>query len=150
MTHAYNRSVTFLAYLALASIVWISAETHADERPFAPPGIPGAVNVTAEEVVELILSKPDLVIIDARMNGEYAKGHIEGAVNILNTSMQQQDLEAAAPDKTMPIIVYCNGERCLRSSDAVSKAMEWGYRNVFWFRGGWREWTDKGLPVITD
>ena len=35
-------------------------------------------------------------------------------------------------------------------ADAIRKAMGWGYRNVFWFRGGWKEWTDKRLPVITD
>lgn len=150
MTREQNWPVTLLAFLALACSAAISFAANADERPFAPSSIPGAVNVTAEEVVELILSKPDLVIIDARMNSEYAKGHIEGAVNILNTSMRREDLEAAAPDRTAPIIVYCNGERCLRSSDAVGKAMEWDYRNIFWFRGGWREWTEKGLPVIAD
>lgn len=138
------------ALALLACLAGISAAAQADERPFAPPSIPGAVSVTAEEVVELILSKPELVIIDARMNSEYAKGHIEGARNMLNTSMHREDLENAVPDRTAPIIIYCNGERCLRSSDAVKKAMDWGYRNVFWFRGGWREWTEKGLPVIVD
>jgi rhodanese-related sulfurtransferase len=80
----------------------------------------------------------------------YEKGHIEGAVNLLNTSLRREDMEALCPDKTTPIVFYCNGTRCLRSSDAIRKAMGWGYRNVFWFRGGWKEWTDKRLPVITD
>lgn len=122
----------------------------ADEKPYAPPSIPGAVGISAEEVVELILSKPDLVIIDARMKTEYAKGHIEGAINLLNTTLRREDLEAAVPDRSVPIVFYCNGERCLRSSDAVKKALDWDYRNIFWFRGGWKEWTEKRLPVITD
>ena len=122
----------------------------ADEKPYAPETIPGAVIVSAEEVVELILSRPELVIIDARKKVEYAKGHIEGAINLLNTDMQAEDLAVLVPEKTSPIVFYCNGIRCLRSSDGAKKAMEWGYRNVFWFRGGWKEWTDKRLPVITE
>lgn len=150
MARTVNWSAMRRSAALLGCLAWLTAGAYADERPFAPPSIPGAVSVTAEELVELVLSRPDLVIIDARMNSEYAKGRIEGAINMLNTSMRREDLEKAVPDLTTPVIIYCNGERCLRSSDAVKKVMEWGYRNVFWFRGGWREWTEKGLPVIVD
>jgi len=122
----------------------------ATEKPHAPDTIPGAVIVSAEAVVDLILSRPELVIIDSRKPSEYAKGHIEGAVNLLNTSLSRADMEALCPDKATPIVFYCNGERCLRSSDSILKARGWGYRNLFWFRGGWKEWTDKRLPVITN
>lgn len=150
MTLAVNWPQARRILALLGCFAWLTTGAHADERPLAPQSIPGAVSVTAEELVELVFSKPDLVIIDARMNSEYAKGRIEGAINMLNTSMRREDLERVVPDRTTPVIIYCNGERCLRSSDAVKKAMEWGYRNVFWFRGGWREWTEKGLPVIVD
>src|SRR3990167_6551231 len=109
-----------------------------------------AVTVTAEVVVELILAQKDLLIIDSRKKSEYSKGHIEGAVNLLNTSMQREALEALCPNKTTPIVFYCNGIHCLRSSDAIHKAMECGYTNIFWFRGGWKEWTDKRLPAIAE
>lgn len=136
--------------LLLNFLLLFSAGLFAAEKPYAPETLPGAVIVSAEEVVELILSRPGLVIIDSRKKSEYIKGHIEGAVYLLNTSMRREDLEARCPDKTTQIVFYCNGIRCLRSSDAIRKAMDWGYRNVFWFRGGWKEWTDKRLPVITD
>jgi rhodanese-related sulfurtransferase len=128
----------------------ISTWLFAAEKPHAPESIPGAVIVGAEEVVELILSRPELVIIDSRKKSEYAKGHIEGAVNLINTSLRREDMEAAVGDKSDPIIFYCNGIRCLRSADSIRKALGWGYKNVFWFRGGWKEWTDKRLPVISD
>ena len=83
--------------------------------------MPGAVIVSAEEVVELILSRPELVIIDSRKKSEYTKGHIEGAVNLLNTAMRREDMASLCPDKTTPIVFYCNGIRCLRSSDAIQK-----------------------------
>jgi rhodanese-related sulfurtransferase len=134
----------------LAVCLIFSTSLRATEKPYAPATLPGAVIVSAEAVVDLILSRPELVIIDSRKPSEYVKGHIEGAANLLNTSLSRADMEALCPNKATPIVFYCNGERCLRSSDSILKARGWGYRNLFWFRGGWKEWTDKRLPVITN
>ena len=122
----------------------------AEDKPVAPDSIPGAKTVSAEDVVQLVLDRPGLVIIDSRKKTEYLKAHIEGAVNLLNTRMTLESLQAIAPDKTTDLLFYCNGVRCKRSADAVTKAADWGYQNIFWFRGGWKEWTDKKLPYITD
>lgn len=123
--------------------------TVADQQRQVPKVITGAMSVTAEEVVALILAQPDLVVIDARKKTEYLKGRIEGAINLLNTQMSQQALAKIAPRKSQSIVFYCNGLRCLRSTDAVKKAVAWGYTNIFWFRGGWNEWIEKRLPVIS-
>ena len=136
--------------IVICFLILFSAQIWAEEKPVAPENMPGAITVSAEEVIEQILLNPDLVVIDSRKKTEYAKGHIEGAVNLLNTDMNQQALEMIASDKTKPILFYCNGIRCLRSSDAVAKSLDWGYKNIFWFRGGWNEWTDKRLPVISE
>lgn len=136
--------------LCLSFFLFFSIGLFAAEKPYAPVNIPGTIIISAEEVVELTLSRPELVIIDSRKKSEYLKGHIEGSANLLNTSMQREDLEKLCPDKNTPIVFYCNGTRCLRSSDAIRKAKDWGYKNLFWFRGGWKEWTDKRLPVITN
>jgi rhodanese-related sulfurtransferase len=122
----------------------------ASDKPYAPEQMPGTTIVSAEEVIEMILADPELVVIDSRKKTEYIKGHIEGAINILNTELLLEDLEFIVPDKTTALLFYCNGVRCLRSSDSLTKAVGWGYMNIFWFRGGWKEWTDKRLPVVTD
>ena len=98
----------------------------------------------------MILGNPDLVVIDSRKKTEFIKGHIEGAINILNTELEIEDLESIVPDRTAALLFYCNGVRCLRSSDSITRAVDWGYTNLFWFRGGWKEWTEKRLPVVTD
>lgn len=121
----------------------------AEQKPYAPENIKEVTIVSAEEVVELILARPDLVIIDSRKKTEYQKGHIEGAINILNTQLKPEDLERVSPDKSGEILFYCNGTRCLRSADSIKKAKSWGYNKLIWFRGGWKEWTDKRLPVVT-
>lgn len=133
-------SLFYLLLMLVTPQVWA-------DKPTAPLSIDGAAKVSAEEVVKLIYHAPELVIIDSRKDTEYAKGHIEGAVSLLDTQMTADTLAQFVTSKDTPVLFYCNGARCLRSSNAISKALEWGYRNLFWFRGGWVEWRDKKLPV---
>lgn len=132
----------------LLVLVSFSLNTRADQLD-VPEKIEGASNLSAEQVVQLILQHPQLVIIDSRKKREYLKGHIEGAINMLNTDMSRESLAAISDGPESILLFYCNGQRCLRSSDAVRKALSWNYKNIYWFRGGWQEWTDKRLPVIT-
>lgn len=122
----------------------------ADGKPFAPDSIDGVRIVTAEQAIELILENPDMPVIDSRKKTEYVKGHIEGAVSLLDTEMTEQSLRAVAPNRHATILFYCNGVRCLRSSNAIRKARGWGYNSLVWFRGGWKEWTEKRLPIMTE
>ena len=89
------------------------------------------------------------VPIDVRTPEEFAEGHIEGAVSLLDTEMTEADLATIVPEKDTTILFYCNGVRCLRSTNAIAKAKQWGYTSLVWFRGGWKEWSDKRLPVVT-
>ena len=136
--------------LILCVVLSLSCSIAAGEKPYAPESLPGATILTAEEVISLILGNPDLIVIDSRKKTEYIKGHIEGAINILNTELGLEELEFVAPDRDAMLLFYCNGVRCLRSADSINKVVGWGYTNIFWFRGGWKEWTDKRLPVVTD
>ena len=135
-----NPMILFAALLLYAATAWA-------EKPFAPESIVGTTRVTAETVVDLVGSLPDLVIIDNRHAVEFEKGHIEGAINLLDSSLQRADLARLAPRPDKPLLFYCNGERCLRSSHAAQMAVNWGYTRIYCFRGGWQEWLDKHLPV---
>jgi len=136
--------------LIFFTFLWMFSSVVAGEKPYAPESLPGSTILTAEEVISMILGNPDLIVIDSRKKTEFIKGHIEGAINILNTELEIEDLESIVPDRTAALLFYCNGVRCLRSSDSITRAVDWGYTNLFWFRGGWKEWTEKRLPVVTD
>ena len=144
----FNNLANKLIFLII--LMLFSSMLSAEEKPHAPEAIQGAIIVNAEQAIDLILNNPDLIVIDARKKTEYVKGHIEGAINMLNTKMKAEDLDKIATDKTRAILFYCNGTRCMRSADAIRKAKSWGYTNLIWFRGGWKEWTDKRLPVVTE
>jgi rhodanese-related sulfurtransferase len=117
------------------------------EQPIVQAEIPGVTRVSAEEVVDMINSLPQLVVVDSRRKDEFENGHIEGAINFTDTEMTPAKLKMIAPQLDTPLLFYCNGERCRRSSIAAKLALKWGYSNVFWFRGGWQEWSAKYLPV---
>jgi rhodanese-related sulfurtransferase len=147
MVHSKAKRLLLLVMVMMTSL---AGAARGEEKPFAPETIDDVVIVTAEEAIALILQNPDMPIIDSRKKTEYVKGHIEGAVSILNTDMTEQDLQNVVQDKNAAILFYCNGVRCLRSTDAIRKAKSWGYTNLIWFRGGWKEWTEKQLPVVAD
>jgi rhodanese-related sulfurtransferase len=132
--------------ILLLTLLFTTTSALAD-KPVAPEAIPGTQLITAEQLVELINSTPGLVIIDARHHEEYARGHIEGAIFMLDTDMTPGKLGSKVHSKETPLVFYCNGERCARSTNASKKAMSWGYKRIYWFRGGWQEWHSKGLPV---
>ena len=136
--------------LVCTSLLLFAFHTQAAIKPDVPELIDGATKLTAEQVIELILSKPDLLLIDSRKKAEYIKGHIEGAINILNTQLTQNTLHKLVTDKSNPVIFYCNGHQCMRSAASVKMALSWGYNNIYWFRGGWQEWSEKRLPAITE
>ena len=143
-TANFSRSIIILVSMLFSSAI------KAEQKPYAPETIDDVTIVSAEQVIDMILANPEMIVIDSRKKTEYLKGHIEGATNILNTRLKAEDLERLSPDKSETILFYCNGSRCLRSSDSINKAKEWGYTDLVWFRGGWKEWTEKRLPVVTD
>lgn len=117
------------------------------DKPLAPDSVTGTTLVNAEQALELILANSKMAIIDSRHAEEYAKGHIEGAINLLDNDTSATSLARYIRHKNAPILLYCNGERCMRSSNAATIAVNAGYKNIYWFRGGWAEWVEKKMPI---
>ena len=47
----------------------------------------------------------------------------------------------------MPLVFYCRGLHCWMSYNAALRAINLGYRNVLWYRGGLEAWQAAGLPL---
>lgn len=114
----------------------------------SPDFIDGTKRVSAEDVVELVTNTPGLVVIDARKASDReSAGWIEGSIGLPNYDTNEQTLAKHIPSKTTPVLFYCNGVKCGRSVESSKKAVSLGYKNIYWFRGGWEEWMEKGMPV---
>lgn len=134
-------------FITVICSLWLHSEGAWAEKPFAPEVLQGVIRVDAEETVELMVNIPGLLVIDSRKENVYLKGHIQGAINLLDTEMTPGKLSRHAPDQSTPLLFYCDGEQCLRSSRAATTALAWGYKSIYWFRGGWNEWIEKSLPI---
>lgn len=66
-------------------------------------------------------------LIDVRSAGEYAGGHIEGAVN-LPLDRLAQDIAHAVPDRAVPLLLYCQSG--MRSGMACQLLRQLGYTQI--------------------
>src|SRR5262245_27765764 len=84
------------------------------------------------------------ILVDVREESEFTAGHIPGAVHI-GKGVIERDIEAKIPDSATPVVLYCGGGfRSALAADAIQKM---GYTNVISMDGGWRAWTQQGLPT---
>ena len=126
----------------------VSTNTYAAEKKDAPLLIPGTIKVFAEDVLDLADKTQDLLIIDARILSDRIQGYIEGSISLPDTNTSCETLAKVIPKKKTPVLFYCNGVKCGRSVNSSRTALECGYSNIYWFRGGYEEWKAKQLPFI--
>lgn len=69
----------------------------------------------------------EAVLLDVRSPAEYAAGHIWDAI-LLPLSAVALNIDRVAPEKSSPIIVYCQSGA--RSASARQHLLQIGYRNV--------------------
>lgn len=67
------------------------------------------------------------VLIDVRSPGEFAGGHLPGAIN-LPLELVASQIDRLVSDKSQPIVVYCASG--MRSGNARSALAQLGYRQV--------------------
>ena len=92
--------------------------------------------ITPEEAKKIIDSGEEYIILDAREQDEFDKGHIPGAILIPYTEIENK-AEEMLPDKDAQILVYCrSGRRSKIASESLAKI---GYTNVKEF-GGIIDW----------
>jgi len=92
-------------------------------------------------------SDEEFLLVDVREDNEWAKGHLPGAVH-MGRGVIERDIERQVPENATKIILYCGGG--FRSALVADNLQKMGYTNVESMDGGWRGWTEAGLPVEKD
>lgn len=148
-----QRRVLLSVIAATFALAPLSAPTWAAETPTT---LTGVKVVGADEVKKLLDS--GVPVIDTRVAAEFAEKTIKGARNVpykeksakepgFDPSQDQFDLAKLPADKNAPIVFFCNAGECWKSYKASVVASKAGYSKVNWFRGGFPEWSTKGLPT---
>jgi rhodanese-related sulfurtransferase len=99
---------------------------------------------TVHDVKRRLDKGEKFLLVDVREESEFAAGHLPGAVH-MSKGVIERDIEKAVPDPATPLVLYCGGG--FRSALAADNLQKMGYTNVISMDGGWRGWTEKGLPT---
>jgi 3-mercaptopyruvate sulfurtransferase SseA len=128
----------------------------ADGAP-TPTTLPGAKVITVEEGKKLLDGKA-AVFIDTRSVVNFGKGHVPGAMTASYKEKSEQtatfdakldsfELEKLPKDKAAAVVFYSDGPTGWKSYKAAALSVAAGHKNVHYMRGGFSDWTAKGLPV---
>jgi rhodanese-related sulfurtransferase len=143
--------------LALAGATKADFKSVASMLNTTPATLPGAKVVTAAETRALMAQ--NVPVYDVRVDEEYDRGHVPGALSVpykegsakevgFDPADDQFALNKLPKDKNAPFIMYCDGTICWKSYKSSVMAIKAGWKNVYWFRGGFPEWKEAGMPVI--
>jgi rhodanese-related sulfurtransferase len=110
-----------------------------------PESVPGATTVDALAAKDLFDN--EAAFIDLRKENVWNAGRIPGAIWLDFKNGYNESALAAEVGKDEEVVFYCSGVRCPRSAKAAASALDWGYQKVYYFRGGYPEWKNAGLPV---
>lgn len=138
--------LTRLALAALtASTLLLAPAAHADKQTDAVDVMEGYLEfvdygggvIFAEQIPADEWKK--MLVIDARDAGQFAKGHIPGAINM---DWRQVLAKRNEIPKNKPVLIYCNtGSLSAQAGFALRVA---GWENVRILQGGMEEWKAKG------
>lgn len=93
----------------------------------APESTPVYRQLPMPELADWMAGHHDYVLVDVRTPGEFADGHIPGAIN-LPMELIVEGYTYDLPDKGQSTLVYCRSG--VRSKQAADSLLAQGYRNV--------------------
>ncbi|MEQ9138560.1 MAG: rhodanese-like domain-containing protein [Thalassobaculum sp.] len=127
------------------SLVFAIAGADAAMAATSPTEVPGATTVDAAAAKQLF--DKGVPFVDVRSNADWDAGRVPGAHHLELKSGFSADTLAKVVAKDAEVVIYCNGESCLRSSEACAKAAGWGFSKLYYFRDGLPAWQSAGFPV---
>lgn len=135
--------VAFSSFLSIGSLSFQNTDHLFHSKDIPPISLQAA---------RWFFDQQSVVFLDARSHGEYARGHIPGAINLSISNFEKQKTILLNIPLSATIIVYCSGATCQSSL----KIAEWtkGYlgdhRNVYVFMEGFPVWEKAKFPIAVE
>ena len=124
-----------------------------------PTTIPGGTVLTTRQVADMIQRNAKMILIDALDNPGHAT--IPGAHRVwfagrpewnndFNVALRLILARFTGNDANYPIVFFCGSSECWESYNAALRAIAFGFKNVYWYRGGTVAWAEAKMPMSSD
>jgi len=104
-----------------------------------------AKNISQDELQALMKGEDKPVLIDVRTEGEFAGGHVPGAINIPHKELEQRLAELSGV-KNSQVVLYCRSGT--RAGIAKKILASNGFTKLDHLSGDYIAWNKKGLPLV--
>jgi rhodanese-related sulfurtransferase len=115
-------------------------------RQAGSPLSTAAVPIGRERLREKIERGEPFVLVDALSPMSYAVSHLPGAINLPPVWIDER-APRRIPDRSTEIVVYCESAECGSSVEVANRLLDLGYRNVYHYVEGRRDWVAAGLEL---
>ena len=102
------------------------------------------VPVIGIEELKVMMSEPDVQLVDLRGASEYKSGHIQGAEHVFVGTLPANMDKVKKDGK---VVIFCQGGD--RATIGYSLLAREGYSNVYNYSASMNEWVNKGNPVVS-
>ena len=92
------------------------------------------------------LHKTGLLFVDARAEEYLSDGMIPDAIANDDVGLLSEQIEFLIGYEK-GFVIYCSDDDCGSSEELAYALQDFGYMNIFVFKGGWKSWTDAGLEI---
>jgi rhodanese-related sulfurtransferase len=108
------------------------------------------MKILNKEQLEKKLESGDAVLLNVLPREKYAKQHIPGSSNVpVSAEDFIRQAEKKIENLNQDVIVYCASFDCDASTQAAEKLEKAGYKRVYDFKGGMKEWSDEGGDIAS-
>ena len=121
-----------------------------------PTTIPGGLVITTEAFFSTLQQNPQgIAIFDVLGGPEILPGALSAVPAATPGSFNDQTQQefggylqqVTGGNKQIPVLFYCQSAQCWMSYNAALRAINMGYTQVLWYRGGIEAWKAAGLPT---
>jgi rhodanese-related sulfurtransferase len=138
--------VNLLLRLVTIIMIVLPITVSAENKPLSPETIEGIITVDVIEAKKLF--DLGVIFIDVRKDKDWNAGRVPDAEHFeLSSKFTKENLEHIFTNLEEPMVIYCNGPKCLKSSKASIMALEWGYKKIYYFRAGFPAWKKANNPI---
>jgi adenylate cyclase len=116
--------------------------------------VPGSATVRTADVVKLLAERTPLVLTTASANLSLPGAILYDQFNsgtfddVWQARLRRMMQELTGGDLDRPIVTFAaNINRC-HARNLALRLIALGYKQVYWYRGGWEAWTAHDLPTV--